>query len=354
MKRRGSLDVLKIFATVFIIFHHYQQVLEVYYPTGVNFFSGSFPWEHMVELFFMISGFVMLPWCRRITGNVTGSDFKSFILHRYRRFIPMLAVTAVCYELMSAVIIRFLPALTDEFIRLSVWGTVCNILCIQSGWCVRNVMINNPTWYICVLMLCYIVFWIITDLCRRKNRSPVYAYLFMIILGFSVRMTGMNIPFLNEYTARGFISFFLGILLAAADDRYELHGAFRTVFYVLFALLVLFTPDIEKDYSLCYLFLPLIILIFTSERVEKLFTARFWTTLGAIQFHAYLWHLIVIECMRVIILLTDAAVEKRVYMFITLIAAELVGTLSYFLLDKNADRLFIAILPKRKANAQKA
>ena len=352
MKRRGSLDFLKILATVFIVFHHYQQVLGVKYPTGVNFYAGGFSWEYMVELFFMISGFVMLPWCRRITENETGSDFKSFILRRYRRIVPMLAVTAVCYELMSAVIIRAAPLLVDEFTELSIWETVCNILCIQNGWCVGTGMINFPTWYICVLMLCYIIFWLITDLCRRKNCSPVYGYLFMIMLGFSLCETKTNIPFFNLYTARGFISFFLGILIATADDRYELHGFFRTVFYILFALAILFTPDVERENSIRYLFLPLIVLIFTSERVERLFTAKLWATLGAIQFHTYLWHVIVIESMRVIIAYTGAAVEKRVYMFITLIAAELVGTLSYFLLDKNADRLFTAILPKRKANAQ--
>lgn len=79
MKRRGALDFLKILATIFIVFHHYQQIVNVTYPEGVDFCSGSFFWGHMVELFFLISGFVMLPWCRRITEGAPGSDFKNFI-----------------------------------------------------------------------------------------------------------------------------------------------------------------------------------------------------------------------------------------------------------------------------------
>ena len=348
MKRRGSLDFLKVIATVFILFHHYQQVMGVKYPSGINFDFGSFYWGSMVELFFIISGFVMLPWCRKISENAPGSDLKSFLFRRYRRFIPMLAVTAVCYELMCFVIMRFVPQLADQFINLSIWGTLCDILCIQSGWCMRNTMINNPTWYICVLMLCYVLFWLITAFCREKNIKPRYGYLFMILLGFSLRISGAALPFFNDSAARGYIAFFLGLLLAMAEDKYELHGVGRSAFYLLFAVIIILAPDTEKTFSISYLFFPLIVLLFTSESVEKLFSAKLWETLGAIQFHAFLWHLTVIECARVIMALTGAPVGKRLYMFITVLLSELIGVLSYFLLDKSADRLFLAILPKEK------
>lgn len=351
MKRRGSLDFLKVLATVFIVFHHYQQVVNVQYSTGINFFGGIFYWGWMVELFFLISGFVMLPWYRRITENAPGSDFKRFMSHRYRRFIPMLAVTAVSYELMCLAVRRIVPLLADGFIKLSVWGTVCNILCIQEGWCMENFEINNPTWYICVLMLCYIFFWLITDFSRRKNVSPVYGFLLMILLGFSLIKTDASCPFFNKQCARGYIEFFLGLLLALAEEKYELHGPWRNLFYLLFAAAALFGPDEGiggKDFSICYLFFPLLLLLFTSDGAEKLFSAKLWTTLGAIQFHTFLWHLIVIECARVILTVSGAPLEKRIYMFVTAVAAELVGTLSYFLLDKPVDRLFMAVLPKKK------
>ena len=259
----------------------------------------------------------------------------------------MLAVTAVCYELMSLAVWHFMPQLADQFMTLSIWGTVCNILCIQCGWCMDNVFINNPTWYICVLMLCYIIFWLITDRSRKKNISPVYGYLIMIALGFSLIKIKAEYPFFNENAARGYIAFFLGLLLAIAEDRYELHGGIGASCF-LAAVGVLLALSGETN-TICYLLFPLIILLFTSDRVEKIFSAKVWNILGAIQFHTFLWHLIIIECARIIMALSGADIKKRIYMFITAVIAELVGTLSYFLLDKPMDRLFMAVLPKKKA-----
>ena len=57
-ERYYNLDLIKSIAAVFIVFHHYQQMANVKFD-GINFFGGSFYWGYLVELFFLISGFVM-------------------------------------------------------------------------------------------------------------------------------------------------------------------------------------------------------------------------------------------------------------------------------------------------------
>ena len=57
-QRSGGLDFIKVLATIGIFFHHYQQVFNVTFTNHINFFHGLIYWGYLVELFFIISGFV--------------------------------------------------------------------------------------------------------------------------------------------------------------------------------------------------------------------------------------------------------------------------------------------------------
>lgn len=52
-----GLDLIKAVSITLIVFHHYQQSFSSTF-NGVNFYGGSFYFGFIVELFFMISGFV--------------------------------------------------------------------------------------------------------------------------------------------------------------------------------------------------------------------------------------------------------------------------------------------------------
>ena len=54
-----GLDVLKIVAITLIVFHHYQQVFECDLG-ALAFYGGEFYFGRLVELFFMVSGFLTL------------------------------------------------------------------------------------------------------------------------------------------------------------------------------------------------------------------------------------------------------------------------------------------------------
>jgi len=73
-KRNYGLDFLKIVATILIVFHHYQQVLNVEFA-GINFFGGKFYFGYLVELFFLISGFLMFKYIERIKQGLTFKEF---------------------------------------------------------------------------------------------------------------------------------------------------------------------------------------------------------------------------------------------------------------------------------------
>lgn len=50
-ERKYSLDVLRIIATILIIFHHYGQVTGLYLEGHINYWNGRFYFGYVVEFF---------------------------------------------------------------------------------------------------------------------------------------------------------------------------------------------------------------------------------------------------------------------------------------------------------------
>lgn len=60
--------------------------------------------------------------------------------------------------------------------KINLKNIIISCLGLQAGWGVENPMINNPMWYISVLLLCYIVFYIITKISKKIKISPFWLY----------------------------------------------------------------------------------------------------------------------------------------------------------------------------------
>ena len=56
-ERKYSLDVLRIIATILIVFHHYGQVTGLYLEGHINYWNGRFYFGYVVEFFFLLSGY---------------------------------------------------------------------------------------------------------------------------------------------------------------------------------------------------------------------------------------------------------------------------------------------------------
>ena len=71
MERKPEIwifDIIKTLAATLIVFHHYQQVFKCEF-SGINFYSGLFNFGYLVELFFMISGFLTLYTFKECVGG---------------------------------------------------------------------------------------------------------------------------------------------------------------------------------------------------------------------------------------------------------------------------------------------
>ena len=173
-ERNYSLDFLKIIATTLIIFHHWQQCTGAKFSYGINFAGGKFYWGYIVELFFIISGFVMFRYIDKIKSNEI--NFKIFAIKRFTRFIPMLFLGAILYEIIIIIYMKMYG--TSWFGQQpSFWGTIIDSLGIQNGWFFKDMNVNFPTWYCSVLLLMYVVFYISVRLSNKKTyQYGIYLY----------------------------------------------------------------------------------------------------------------------------------------------------------------------------------
>ena len=318
----------------------------------INFYDGALYLGVLVELFFILSGFFMLPWVKRILGGVSGSDFGSFASRRYRRILPMTALTVIVYELICFIAWRFFPGAKSDWMVINLWGAVTGIFCAQSGWCFTNPMINNPIWYISVLCLCYIIFYFTTWLAGKLKTTPVYGYIAVMLIGFAVKMSGLDVPFANQESYRGYISFFEGTLLGMLLDERDTDKTRYTVMSVgiLAVTAYAFRNHFIGNYYAALLVFPPVIFLLLRKPVARLFSSKIWSTIGNIQFHAYLWHvpiLLVIDLlMSVGIRVTDTSSVGAMFLFAAFVEA--FAAFSYFVLEKNMDRVYCWIVPGEK------
>ena len=345
-ERNGSLDFIKIVFTVLIVFHHYQQTLEVTFSQGVNYFNGKIYVGVIADCFFVISGFLMLKWTGIIGSGQKEGELIPFMGKRLKRLVPMVLVTALCYEALCIIIFKLYPA--ENRIYINFLTCFEAFLCLQCGWCFNNDMwVNSPTWYISVLVLCYVIFYFVTALCRKKKYSLAAAYIAVVIIACGTDGFGINLPFLNAYSARGMRGFFVGLLLAMADKRYDLHGTAQII--ICLAVCAIASTGLLTDtVSVTVIVFPAVIVLMTVKPVKKLFSSKFWTVLGNIQFHVYLWHQTLLTLIILFGWMGHAPnVSSRITMYIFAAFAELFGAFSYFVLEKPAEKFLIMLLPKR-------
>lgn len=288
-----SLDALKIAATILILFHHYQQVV---YANGRGFFfdGKNVYFGRLVELFFVISGFLTYKYMDIIRHDL---NFGEYIKKKAIRLLPMVMVSAIIYEIEIMIYRHFVKEL---FLGgdINPSGTLFNILGIQTGWASLNPMVNNPTWYISVLLLCYVIFYATVWLSVRWNISPVYFFIAVIMAGIGIVNYNINLPFLNEYSARGYYAFFAGLILAIVIEKYGITKRMTIIAIInvlLTAFFMVYFIHIYKLFDdffwLTFVVYPSLITLCLTRPIENVFKNKLWKVWGGASYDAYIWHL---------------------------------------------------------------
>lgn len=348
--RNRALDMLKIFATIFILFHHYQQMCEV--VTGLDFsggfWHGSFYWGYMVELFFLISGYCMLSYVPKIQEGLT---FYRFYGRRAARLLPLMALSGV----VSTVLILLYQKMTGSMFldaQPSLFGMFLQALGIQAGWGFTNPMLNNPTWYCSVLLLCYIVFYGIVFWSHRLKISPVFGFVFFALLGCGIQNYGLDLPFMNSSTCRGFYAFFAGLLLALLMPVLQ---KCRWAFWFSAVAVILFALEFWQKggqvgympHVLVFIVYPAIVLLLQSKPFGWFSSLPLWEKWDKICYSVFIWHGVMY--LLVFLVLESFHMDKSVMvnrrmMILCAAVLQLIGVSSYYFIENPLNQKMLSWL----------
>lgn len=299
--REYQFDILKFILICIIVFHHYQQIAGNFFPEGINFAGGNFSWGLMVELFFIISGLFTLGSIRRIDK---GESFGAFFLKKWLRFLPLLVICGLASILTKYIYSIYCTSEGVVVFPSSLWNLFASLTGIER-WCDTNLMVNNPMWYVSVLLLCYVVLWACIKLSKNESRFLFLGMIISIGLLMKYCCTHLNIsaPFFNYDIARGLICFFIGVVLALLFEKHKVQNnllisicalmmvAFYITWFILSDQSIQGLGTEEQYNTLVFVVFPCIVLVFKNQLLKRLFDHKIFKHVGGIAYNIYAWHL---------------------------------------------------------------
>lgn len=244
----------------------------------------------------MLSGIFM---ARKNNKNASVS-FGSFMRRRLERLLPMTTL-ALCVCAVLSILYRYLYGTWFIDRPVTPFALLTQAFLVYSGGPISDeaLGINSPMWYLCVLMICYLWYWLALWGAKKLDVTPRYFFIAMIVIGVSVSTYGINLPFLNGFSQRGYVSFFTGIILVDLYKAFKIEeNAHRAavIFGSVLAALVLWDiysgrPLLNNQLTLDFLVYPCIIgLLVTSSVCNRIFHHKCCSVLGAVAFEVYIWH----------------------------------------------------------------
>ena len=288
-KHYQSIDLLKFILSIIIVFHHFQQVTGIRF-SRFNFFGGAIGFGLAVEFFFIISGFLSYS----SIDKIRRISFKDFFVNKYLRFFSMSFISVTCIIIAKFLYYLFRGIWIDSA-KLDLFRILTSYLLIFSGGPVTIMGLNNPLWYICVLLICYIILYLIIWLSNKYQVNYIYFIVFICLLGIGIHENTIDlyIPFLNEQVSRGYAAFFFGIILHYIYDLIK----HKYIYIVSFIIILFCSLLIVNDYSVFfkYEWADMTFILFPAILFAFLFFDRYIKTinlsfLSKISFNMYFWH----------------------------------------------------------------
>lgn len=344
------LDLIKAVAAILIVFHHYQQVFDIRFD-GINFFEGTIQFSRLVELFFLISGFVM--WhSDRMRSPETLRQFGKSLRNKLLRIYPMAILACTAMILIANLYFGFFHSWArDSWAGCRDWKTIiCSYLLVFRGWpFLSRLGINNPAWYLCILIICYLLFYVFSLLGRRLKVKR-----YILIIGLLIILDGLfwfdRLPsFVFGDALRGYRTFFLGVLLAELLSVLPKKLTFFASTGMIggFVMILLIAPELffakQKLLLVALLFCPVIGLATVFSDVR----CNIFRFLGKVSFSVYLWHLPIMSLLTLIERLAGIEVERSyLTMVATALLIELLAILIHLFVEKPIDRLIKKLTKK--------
>ena len=309
MKRKHALDILRIIATILIVFHHYQQVIGDFSDGSFSFYSGGFYFGYMVEFFFVLSGFLMYRYVGKIND---GLNFGVFIGKRALRLLPSVFLSSLAFYLLHII---YVTINNDSWLGgyPHWWEIIINGLGLQAGWFFSSNRLNFPLWYVSVLFLCYFWFYFLTRISKKTKIPKELFYFTMIVIGLGIRICLargilVHIPVFNGFASRGYIAFYFGLLAACYLRKWKRLDLYLVPGISLVIFLALFYVNIGvMEYSMMIYAFGIIVALFSCNWINKHLDIPALEIIGNSTLYVYMWHM---PCMLLIVIIRDGLLHN--------------------------------------------
>ena len=348
--RKNGLDFLRFMACIGILFLHFSNY---FCPDGV--FFGNYLLDPdtadniginmnaMVEIFFALSGFLICSYSEKIQK---GMSIREFMLPRLTRILPMLAFATILLVIGSYIMTMSGNTHGIEFGYPYLWGIISSCLGIEYNVFFVSAEINHESWYLDVLLECYLLFFLVTKLSNRLRIRQLYIYIACILTGAAICSSETLLFVLNPQHGRGIEAFFAGVVIALyLKGRVPEKKEYILAVFILFtySLLMIFWPQglsFGKTHLYNFFVSPSLIILFSSHFADRLFSSKIWNKLGKICFSTYVLHVALIYFLFVLEDLFGVKVDyaHEVVLVVFVILALFIGGIAYYCIERPLGR----------------
>ena len=321
----------------------------IVYHMGDNFgtiFDSALGWcyywgGHLGNtFFFVVSGFLMTHGysTKIVNGNLS---FIDFFKRRIVKIFPLYVITNLLRLGISLAVTGLEALKFDELLRV--------LFMAASGWVANNTPYNNPTWFVCVLMLVYIVYFFLT-LVKRKSKDVYFLLIFLLMMyGRSLYVMGLPYPFMRSGDGQGLYCFMIGVALYELVD--SAYGRLKNTVLICGNVLSLgccllclcngiASVAADVPMVIAFLLIPTILLdAVLCKTIRKFFQARPFVFIGEISMSLFFIHGLWIALFK---LIQSFVVVKNECVWYALVLTTLiaVSALSHNFLEPTTEKVF--------------
>jgi peptidoglycan/LPS O-acetylase OafA/YrhL len=296
---RPDIDGLRAIAVISVIFYHADNSLK-----NFKILPGGFIG---VDIFFVISGFLITSIILKELNNTGKFSFKNFYIRRIKRIIPVLLL--VFFSTFPFVWLFFIPTSYIDFVKslLSSLSFVSNHYFYLSGelYDAESSLLKPlmHTWSLSIEEQYYIIFPLILTVVFKFFKNKLLK-IFLIL--FSISFLSM-IYFFQKNESFVFFSFFtrfwelllgsiVAILFTNKRGIQKISHNFYSIVGLLMVMYSIFFFNDATEFPYIPTLLPVlgtsIIIYFNNENnlVYRILSQKYIVFLGLISYSLYLWH----------------------------------------------------------------
>jgi peptidoglycan/LPS O-acetylase OafA/YrhL len=290
---RALTGVRGVAAAIIVVYHFG----DVQLSTGGTASYFRIPFGYLiVDLFFMLSGYVMALTYREAFAHLSPAKFGTFMLKRVARLYPAYFVIGLFYAAKIA------AGLSGERLGMySAWDWTGNLL-MMTGWGLYIFPIIGVAWAASAEMGSYLLLPILMAFTLRKSTATaaiavLAAFVAIYAVSISGRGSGGSLDVVNGNSfyplLRAVAGFTLGLAIfrfAGVVDRLSMAKQDALIVAILVALIAAGALS-NSDLPLYLLFIPLVALLSRDGRMAQLlFGNAVAYRLGIISYSIYLIH----------------------------------------------------------------